>query len=92
MKKLGLALIAAVVLTSGPTTSNQAQPPGGGGCNPAGYTMFCQHTCTYEERSGGGCQRDGDEAAGSYCLEVVGVPGVCHDGGGDPCCTVDPFV
>jgi hypothetical protein len=90
--KLLLVVAGALVLSLGSTTSNQAQPPGGGGCNPVGYIMFCQHTCEYEERAGGGCENQGDEGSDSYCLEVIGVPGVSHDGSGDPCCSIEPLV
>ncbi len=89
--KFWRAVIAALVVSFGGTHSNEAQPPRGG-CNPVGYTMFCQHTCTYEERVGGGCQREGNEPTGSYCLEVSGVPGACHDGGYDQCCALEPVV
>ena len=56
-KRVLLAVVVAILAGAGAPTRNQAQPPGGGGCDPLGYIMYCRHTCVYEDHEGGACER-----------------------------------
>ena len=89
-KRVLFVVVTALLAGAGTPTRDHAQPPGGGACNPTGYIMYCRHTCVYEQHEGGGCENQGEEGPGTYCLEVMGVPGVCLDGSGDDCCKADP--
>lgn len=95
MRRATLGLVAALLLSVGPTPPMRSQPPSGGNnCMPLGYTLHCKHTCTYVHQHGGECISQGSEAEGTYCLATVGVEpwNSCHDGSSDECCLPAPML